>query len=57
MRLVDILPGMHIIKSKYVFKIKKKYGKITRYKARLVALGYDQVVDAALTFSPVVKLK
>jgi hypothetical protein len=55
MRLVDILPGMHIIKSKYVFKIKKKYGKITRYKARLVALGYDQVVDAALTFSPVVK--
>jgi hypothetical protein len=41
MRLVPIRPGMKIIKSKYVFKIKKKYGKIERFKARLVALGYD----------------
>ena len=55
MRLVKIEPGMHIIKSKYVFKLKKKYGKIVRFKARLVALGYDQDVDPLLNFAPVVK--
>jgi len=55
MVLVDIKPGMKIIKSKYVFKIKKKFGKISRYKARLVALGYDQEIDPQLNFAPVVK--
>jgi hypothetical protein len=48
-------PWMKIIKSKYVFKIKKKYGKITRFKARLVALGYDEEVNPDLIFAPVVK--
>jgi hypothetical protein len=33
MVLVDIKPGMTVMKSKYVFKIKKKFGKISRYKA------------------------
>jgi hypothetical protein len=55
MRLVPIRPGMKIIKSKYVFKIKKKYGKIERFKARLVALGYDEEVNPSLIFAPVVK--
>jgi hypothetical protein len=41
MVLVNIKPGMTVMKSKYVFKIKKKFGKIFRYKARLVAMGYD----------------
>jgi hypothetical protein len=55
MRVVKIEPWMKIIKSKYVFKIKKKYGKISRFKARLVALGYDEEVNPDLIFAPVVK--
>ena len=55
MVLVDIKPGMTLIKSKYVFKIKRKFGKIERYKARLVAMGYDQEINAQLNFAPVVK--
>ena len=38
MVLIDIKPGITLIKSKYVFKIKRKFGKIERYKARLVAM-------------------
>ena len=55
MSVVDIRPGMKIIKSKYVFKLKRKFGKIVRYKARLVALGYDEEVNPSLIFAPVVK--
>jgi hypothetical protein len=55
MTLVKIRPGMKVIKSKYVYKIKKKFGKIVRYKARLVALGYDEDVNPSLIFAPVVK--
>ena len=40
---------------KYVFKIKRKFGKIERYKARLVAMGYDQEINAQINFAPVVK--
>jgi hypothetical protein len=55
MMLVDIKPGMTVIKSKYVFKIKKKFGKFSRHKARLVAHGHDQEVNPQFNFSPVVK--
>jgi hypothetical protein len=55
LKVVKIEHWMKIIKSRYVFKIKKKYGKITRFKARLVALGYDEEVHPDLIFAPVVK--
>jgi predicted sulfurtransferase len=43
------------MKSKYVFKIKKKFGKCFRYKARLVAMKCDQEVNPQLNFATVVK--
>jgi hypothetical protein len=43
------------MKSKYVFKIKKKFGKISRYKTRLVAIGFDQEINLQLNFASVVK--
>jgi hypothetical protein len=46
---------MTVLRSKYVFKVKKKYGKITRFKARLVALGFDEEVNPDQIFAPVVK--
>jgi hypothetical protein len=45
MVLVDIKPGMTVMKSKYVFKIKKKFGEIFKYKAILVAMEYDQEIN------------
>jgi predicted sulfurtransferase len=57
MVLVDIKPGMTGMKSKYVFKIKKKFGKFFRYKAKLVAMGFDQGINPQLNFAPVVKPK
>jgi hypothetical protein len=55
MNVVDIEPGMKILKSRYVYKIKRKFGKITRFKARLVAMGYGQEDSLELNFAPVVK--
>jgi hypothetical protein len=48
MVLVDIKPRMTVMKSKYVFKIKEKFGKISRNKARLVAMKYDQEINPQL---------
>lgn len=57
--LVDRRPGMKVIKSKWVYRIKRdENGEIQRYKARLVAVGASQVqgIDYHETYSPVVKL-
>ena len=56
-KLVDPPSNAKIIKSKWVYKIKKdENNKIKKYKARLVALGYKQRpgIDYRDIFSPVV---
>lgn len=55
--LVPRVPGMYIVRCKWVYKIKTdEFGKISRYKARLVARGFTQTpgVDFDETYSPVV---
>jgi hypothetical protein len=56
--LVDLPDNKRAIQSKWVFKIKQDCkGNVDRYRARLVAKGYDQKsgIDYSETFSPVVR--
>ena len=58
--LVDRPKGKKVVKSKWVFRVKKnERGEIEKYKARVVAKGYSQVegVDYDQTFSPTVRFE
>ena len=58
-RVVRTPQGAKLIKSKYVYKIKKDWaGKIIKRKSRLVVQGFSQVegVDFNETFAPVAKV-
>jgi hypothetical protein len=54
-----ILPkGANLVSTRWVFTIKTKDGKIERFKARLVARGFSQVLgkDYNETFAPTVRM-
>lgn len=56
--LVPPSPKMNLVSNKWVFKVKQKWiALIERYKARLIARGFNQLkeLDYEETFSPVVK--
>ena len=57
-KLGDLPKGREAVGCKWVFDIKHDHeGKISRYKARLVAQGYSQIpgMDYFETFAPVVR--
>jgi hypothetical protein len=58
-RVIRTPRGTKLIKSKYVYRIKKDWaGKIIKRKSRLVVQGFSQVegIDFSETFAPVAKV-
>jgi hypothetical protein len=58
--VVKYVEGMSVIGCKWVYKLKRDVnGSVTRYKARIVAKGYNQQygIDYNETFAPVLKYK
>lgn len=57
--LSDLPANKKAITGKWIFTLKKKEGKIIRYKARYVARGFSQQagIDFVETFSPVVRME
>lgn len=56
--LVYVTSDTHVISNKWVCKVKHKaYGNVERYKARIVAKGFQQTarLDYFETLSPLVK--
>ena len=57
--IVELLPGVNIVGSKWVFKAKKDAeGNVAHKKARLVAQGFSQIpgIDYFDTYAPVARL-
>lgn len=56
--MVSLLVGKRLIGCKWVYKVKfNPDGSVERYKARLMAKGYNQIkcVDFTDSFSPLLK--
>lgn len=56
--LVDAVDGMNVLSGKWIFKLKRgPNNKVTRYKARYMVRGFEQVesIDYFETFASVVK--
>lgn len=59
-RLVPRPPGRKIIRSKWIFKVKRRVdNSILKLKARLVAMGFTQVegIDYTEVFAPTTRLE
>ncbi len=58
-RVVPTPQGVRLIKSKYVYRVKKDWtGKVVKRKSRLVIQGFSQRegIDYDETFAPVAKV-
>ena len=58
--IVPCTDGMNIIGSRWIYKVKRDAdGNVSKYKARLVAQGFNQQygIDYQETFAPVLKYK
>ena len=59
-QIVPLIPGTHIITSRWVYKLKlDAHGLPCKWKARIVARGFEQIkeLEYSSTFAPVCKYK